>query len=597
MRRLWLVLALGLLPLPASAIDLTQLVLDVDVTVDSVSMGGVVGDDEAHAVVVEPGGDIVVAGFLTAAADHGTDAWIARFDPFGAEVWSTTVDSGAIDGVTRLLSDDRFTDLVIDANGDFYVSGSLSGSAADTWASSLHTASFDGAGAQRWANNFSDGAGSPHQAGHAVCFLPTSNQVLSAGWSYRSDVYKGRWVGRKHHAATGFVAGGPYGHDIHDAQNPGLAFAPDQIWDVVSDASDNVFVVGTLVKGGTSELDRDYDWHLRAYDSTMALLWEADWAGLAGLDDVPRAVALDSLGHVVVAGYTNAGSDNGSQSDYDWRVAKYNGFTGNLMWDRLWDGGGDDFLHALVLDANDNLIVAGSSDGRWRLAQLSGTDGTEIHAMQWPIDGAILSVALANGQLAVAGYTDDGVQRDARLLALDGDADGDGTGDHADLCPNDANKIEPGECGCGKKDADTDGDGVLDCFDACPDLAEKWESPGVCGCDEVDRDRDGDGTEDCIDNCPDDPNKTELGICGCGLPDEDADGDGVMGCDDACSNTPPGTPVNEFGCPTGEDPGDTDGDNVGGGGGGAGCACDSAPSPAGGLLALAALVAVMRRRR
>src|SRR5690606_14356258 len=121
----------------------------------------------------------------------------------------------------------------------------------------------------------------------------------------------------------------------------------------------------------------------------------------------------------------------------------------------LWDGGGDDFLHALVLDANDNLIVAGSSDGRWRLAQLSGTDGTEIHAMQWPIDGAILSVALANGQLAVAGYTDDGVQRDARLLALDGDADGDGTGDHADLCPNDANKIEPGECGCGKKDADT----------------------------------------------------------------------------------------------------------------------------------------------
>jgi hypothetical protein len=53
-----------------------------------------------------------------------------------------------------------------------------------------------------------------------------------------------------------------------------------------------------------------------------------------------------------------------------------------------------------------------------------------------------------------------------------GDADGDGTPDCADLCPNDPNKVEPGICGCGFPDTDLDNDGLADCFDACPNGPE-----------------------------------------------------------------------------------------------------------------------------
>lgn len=597
MRRLSLVLAL--VPASASATDLTLFVTDVDLTIDSSAIGGVVGDDEAHGVAVDANGEIVVAGFLTGAADHGTDAWLARYDPWGNELWSTTVDSGAIDGSTRLLSDDAFYDVAIDAaTGAIVVAGTKAGAVADTWDSSMHVARFDSAGASLWANDSADGGASIDQAGHAVCVLPTSNQVLVAGWGYRSDIFKGRWLARKHHAFSGLLAGGPYGHDVDDAANPGEIWRPDQVWDAVADANDNVVLVGALGHGGTSALDRDYDWHIRAYDNTMSLQWATDWAGVANLDDVPLAVALDSAGDVIVAGYTNKGTDNGANADYDWRVAKYSGVGGLQMWDRVWDGGGNEQIFTMVVDANDDILVGGVASGQWRLAHLSGIDGTEVDALAWPIDGAILSIAQGNGQLAVVGYDDDGAQRDARLLLLDLDDDGDGVGNHADLCPNDANKVEPGECGCGKGDVDSDGDEVLDCFDACPDLAEKWEDAGVCGCDEPDLDRDEDGTPNCVDNCPDDPNKTELGVCGCGLPDEDTDGDGVMGCDDACSNTPAGTPVDEHGCPTGEGPGDTGEDPDGVGGvGGAGCSCSTGPSPATGLLALGALLGVLRRRR
>lgn len=51
----------------------------------------------------------------------------------------------------------------------------------------------------------------------------------------------------------------------------------------------------------------------------------------------------------------------------------------------------------------------------------------------------------------------------------------------ADACPDDPDKTEPGECGCGVPDDDSDDDGTSDCIDECPDDMDKI-SPGGCGC-------------------------------------------------------------------------------------------------------------------
>jgi len=95
-------------------------------------------------------------------------------------------------------------------------------------------------------------------------------------------------------------------------------------------------------------------------------------------------------------------------------------------------------------------------------------------------------------------------------------------------CPDDPNKDEPGQCGCGVADTDSDGDGVADCVDACPDADDN---------DDID----GDGVPDTCDNCPNDANTDQV----------DSDGDGIA---NACDNCP--DDINA-------DQADTDGDGLG----------------------------------
>jgi hypothetical protein len=116
-------------------------------------------------------------------------------------------------------------------------------------------------------------------------------------------------------------------------------------------------------------------------------------------------------------------------------------------------------------------------------------------------------------------------------------SDGDSKIDACDGCPNDANKIAPGRCGCGVPDTDSDGDGTPNCIDGCPNDPGKI-APGVCGCGVSDADSDGDGIPDCNDGCPTDPVKTAPGACGCGVADVDANANGVADCNDTLMVTP-----------------------------------------------------------
>ncbi len=140
----------------------------------------------------------------------------------------------------------------------------------------------------------------------------------------------------------------------------------------------------------------------------------------------------------------------------------------------------------------------------------------------------------------------------------DSDSDGDGTADCLDGCPNDPNKVDPGTCGCGVADTDSDGDGTADCFDGCPNDPNKV-SPGYCGCGVADTDSDGDGTPDCLDGCPSDPNKISPGTCGCGVADTDSDGDGTLDCNDGCPNDPKKTSPGQCGCGVSDTDSDGDG--------------------------------------
>lgn len=594
-----------LLVAPSGATDLDALVPSVDATVSG--LAGQDGDDEARAVALDSAGATLVAGWLDGLAGHGDDAFLGKWLPGQpAADWVVAVDGGPVDGLTRVVSDDRFHGVAVDAADEVIVAGELSGSVLEGWISAWHVRKLDATGSNvLWAATYQDSTASLVQAAHAVTVDPYGGDVVSVGWAFRSASILGRWLMYRYLGTTGLVQAGPVGLDVGKE-----AWAPDQAWGVAADGAGGVYVVGaTGVDGSTGASNRNYDWVVRKYDATLGTVsWERTWAGLTGHDDIARAVGVDPDGNVIVAGSTNAGSDNDARADRDWLVIKYDGATGDVLWDVVWDSAGmghDEEAFAVAVDEVGDVLVGGAAFDAggarsWRLAHLSGYDGAELGALTWSTEGELRAVALRDGQVALAGW-ELGADRDLVVRVFDSDDDGDGVGNFSDGCPTDPAKTEPEVCGCNASEVDVDGDGTEDCIDACPDLAEKWTDSGVCGCDEPDEDRDGDGTEDCIDNCPDDPNKTALGVCGCGLPDNDSDGDGVLGCDDACSNTPPGTPVDENGCPLDGTNGGSDDTGISGGGetaedGKGGCGCTSAPSPVSWGLALLGLAWRPRRR-
>ncbi len=140
----------------------------------------------------------------------------------------------------------------------------------------------------------------------------------------------------------------------------------------------------------------------------------------------------------------------------------------------------------------------------------------------------------------------------------DTDTDMDGTADCNDACPNDSNKITPGDCGCGVADTDSDLDGTADCNDACPNDFFKI-APGDCGCGVEDTDTDLDGTADCIDECPNDFFKIAPGDCGCGVEDTDTDLDGTADCIDECPSDPNKITPGDCGCGVADTDTDLDG--------------------------------------
>lgn len=87
----------------------------------------------------------------------------------------------------------------------------------------------------------------------------------------------------------------------------------------------------------------------------------------------------------------------------------------------------------------------------------------------------------------------------------------------ADGGPSTATVATGGASSSGGSNGGSGGCGAADC---CPDDPDKIE-PGQCGCQSPDTDTDTDGAADCVDECPEDPGKLEPGECGCGWRDED----------------------------------------------------------------------------
>jgi hypothetical protein len=148
---------------------------------------------------------------------------------------------------------------------------------------------------------------------------------------------------------------------------------------VQADAFGNIYVTGT-----TNSADGT-DYVTLKYDSTGTREWDAtfDWPGTG--DDVPSALAVDTLGRVYVTG-TVTGTNG-----LDYGTVCYSA-DGEELWNAAYDGDstGDDYAVAVVPDNNGGCFVAGS-------AYMGTARGNDIVCVAWDSLGTRLWTSAYNG--------------------------------------------------------------------------------------------------------------------------------------------------------------------------------------------------------
>jgi hypothetical protein len=167
----------------------------------------------------------------------------------------------------------------------------------------------------------------------------------------------------------------------------------DSAVDIVFDENtNNIYVTGSSMGNGTG-----YDFATVAYDNFGILLWVERFNGMENGGDYAQSIALDSKGHVYVAG-----SSKGTGNGFDYTLVKYDK-DGNELWVSRYNGplNDDDVCFAMTIDKYDNIYLTGRSWGGFKSRSDSVTvafdsNGTQTWVSRYngPYSGNDHAVAL-----------------------------------------------------------------------------------------------------------------------------------------------------------------------------------------------------------
>ncbi len=191
---------------------------------------------------------------------------------------------------------------------------------------------------------------------------------------------------------------------------------------VAVDSEGNVFVTGFTfgrLDGNECNLDSpgqcSRDIFLTKWSKGGSRIWTVQWGTTSG--DAGNAVAIDSEGNILVAGYT----------DGNVFLAKFE-TDGTNLWKKQWGSSDSDGATDIAIDNEGNIYVAGSSRGSFggnfnpsaktcssnRFCPSSfvtklDSDGEKLWTQMWGTEGSDEANGVAvssDGEIFVTGYTD-----------------------------------------------------------------------------------------------------------------------------------------------------------------------------------------------
>ena len=367
------------------------------------------GHDYGSGVAIDGDGNVIVVGYRSTEVpptytNQGVNAYLRKYDNLGNYVCDREVNGAGI----ASESSDSFSDVAVDSNGNYIVSGTISGYYnSNGYYNAMYLNKFDTSCAPVWANpviyQYPDD--SAWQSTYSVT-LDAADNIYPTGTVFGNwGPIQGEWATWKYDTNGVLQNGFPIFYNYSSSYQ-----WTDYSQDVAVDSLGNIVIVGFI-----GQALGNYNWHVRKYDASRNLLWTDTFVGAANLVDLAYRVAIDSEDNPIVVGYTNKGT--ASTADNDWLVIKYRAEGDGLVAHRLWTQtyesavGKDEGCYSVAVDQNDNVIVGGlvrtdSSTFTGVLALLDGTTGTLLDAMDLPGPANILPTRLEfrDGLIAVGGY-------------------------------------------------------------------------------------------------------------------------------------------------------------------------------------------------
>jgi hypothetical protein len=361
----------------------------------SVSYGGT-GTETVTGIGLDSSGNIFICGYYVGAANFGgttftsagqQDAFVAKYSPTGAHLWSQSFGSTSID---------MFTGLVVDSQGNVVVTGWFEGTVnfggatlTSTYGSAPNVivAKYSPTGAHVWSETFLAGNGN---YGNAIAINKRDDSIVLTGSFYSwinfgggnlnaaTATYQDIFVAKL--TSTGaYVWGKRYGGTNGEK---GTAVAVDNNGDVLVGG---MFYLTTDLGGGTITGGAvDQDMFLAKYSGVDgSYVWGE---GLTGNDGGwVNSVSCDSQNNVVVVGYYYGTFNFLSQlltsntDSYDVFVAKYNS-TGGPVWAQSSGSSGTDGASSVAIDSSGHPVVTGYFSGSATFGGTSLTSGGSYDA-------------------------------------------------------------------------------------------------------------------------------------------------------------------------------------------------------------------------
>jgi uncharacterized delta-60 repeat protein len=288
--------------------------------------GPISANDIAHTIAVDADGNVYVSG-QSVSNETSYDFATIKYDSNGNELWVNRYD-----GTGPGAGHDIATGLIVDANGDIYVTGSSWGGNS---ASNYVTIKYSSLGSILWVARHS----------RLTSFaLDASNNVYLTGDSYGTD-----YVTVKYNNL---------GVKVWEVRYNGVGNGLDVAHDITTDANGDIYVTGQ------SSGPNGSDYVTIKYDNGGNQLWLNSYDGPEHLEDIPGIVTTDINGNVYVTGYSRGSVQN------ELVTIQYDA-SGNEQWiarhpTNLYRG-----PEALSIDGNNTYLVASSSNP-------SGNDYTTI---------------------------------------------------------------------------------------------------------------------------------------------------------------------------------------------------------------------------